>query len=687
MRTSFLVFIAPVCVTATVGCAAQRPPAGAPSAGVVVSPPAVTEPDSRPVSAPAGLVLVGRVRGYREVLALSSKPPLMNLLESKLAEEEPILADLDLTQPVEFAVVYDRNFRRRASAPPPPPEPEPNSEETTEDEDADAEPEPEPPRPSPEDHVLAAISLPLARFAPQSYAERGFSLSFGNAYAHDGCLVAESRGSAPARLICADHPDVARALHDYLTRGLPLEPLSSSPIFAEFRPAPLKPFWEPARAELNDQLKVLGRLGGPTARAAEEIAVSLLQESDAWVASLESVRFEAGPNARGEFQASARLTVKSPEPWLVQSYLETASAVRGAPPEFLSLPKDVRSAGYAYGMSESRAALLQTAIVQLAKNALSEYGPPSRTLGASSKPGEAQAMDRAVSELMRTLDSPCFRAPRSVWAAGAGGPMPTKKPFAVDAVVRSALGYYLVAIPSASRCDALLASFLDTLAGLQKAMPAKVRREFPLTLSLGKTTQLPGLGKAITHRITLSQKTLREFFDESKKKLDAKEANKNQWAAPKGPLTLTLFVLPNANGAGSDWFAFGLDEKVLKEAFSQLFHPAPGATLASQPKLAPFLAKNPLSFSYGSFLWQSQWMQALMAQDESKAMAVLSGLFDGLTFTGASHVVRRGASTEATLDYYVSPEGLNGLRTLLGWDLARFDQLSKELDAASEKKP
>lgn len=62
-------------------------------------------------------------------------------------------------------------------------------------------------------------------------------------------------------------------------------------------------------------------------------------------------------------------------------------------------------------------------------------------------------------------------------------------------------------------------------------------------------------------------------------------------------------------------------------------------------------------------------------------------MFDGLTFTATSHVTRRGAGSEAVVDYHISPEGLNGVRTLLGWDAERFEQLARQLAELDEKNP
>ncbi len=673
------------CVVLALGTGCTKPAqvpaksAASDAAGVV----ATQAPSAVP--APPGLILVGRVRDYKQWVKLEHPAPVMALLERKLAEEEPILADLDSSQPVEFAVVYDPNFRR---TPPPPPPAEPTPDQGAGDEETEPAPPEEPPElvepeDSPEDHFLAAISLPLKRYAPDSYAALGFTHWSANAYARDTCIVTPALGSAPARLVCSDHADVTRQLYGYLTRGLPLEAWSNAPIFAEFRPKPLKAFWEPARGELNTKLRSLSGMGGPTVRAAEDIALALLDEADAWVASVDTLRLEAGPNPRGEFQATVKLSVKSPEPWLMQSYRAGAEAVAGPPKAFLDLPKDINSAGYSYGLPEARSAALQGALVQLAKTALQEFGPPSR----HAKPkdaAEGKAMDRITSQLLEAIDASCMRAPHSSWASY-GSPTPLgKPPIAFDTFLRNTLGYYLVATPTTANCDTFLISLLDTLDVLQKAVPAKQRAEIPFSVTGPKKQQFPGLPAATVYRVSISKKTLNGWLDDSKKTLDSKDASV-KWGTVKGALTATLIVLPDASASGSDWFAIGLEEKLMLSGLAQALRPLPGATIASRTELSPFLASKPLSFGHNAFKLESQLLESVFGNG-SDAIALFAGLFHGATLTGVSHIQRTASGSEATLDYHLSPEAMNGLRTLLSWDVDRFEKLAADAGAEAPAK-
>ncbi|HEX2672561.1 MAG TPA: hypothetical protein VHM25_16880, partial [Polyangiaceae bacterium] len=204
---------------------------------------------NRPAPPPAGVIAVGRARDYRQWLKLEQASPVIAFLKKKLIEEEgdALLEDWDLNQPVEFAATFDLNFHRTPDKPSPPPKTENGAEEGEEGGDDAEEATPEPPPDGVEDHFFAAFSLPLTRYAPDSYVKLGFKPWTADAYERGNCLVTRALGSAKARLICGDHPDVTHHLYDYLARGLPLEPLSPAPLFVELRPQPLKELWGPSR--------------------------------------------------------------------------------------------------------------------------------------------------------------------------------------------------------------------------------------------------------------------------------------------------------------------------------------------------------------------------------------------------------------------------------------------------------
>ena len=231
----------------SVSCAAGPKQAATGTANGSAAATAARTSEDAPMPEPPGLILVGRARDYRQWLRLEQAAPIVGFLQKKLTEEEAILKDLDLTQPVEFALVFDRNFRRTREKPPAPKAPELEPEEGGEPEEIAPEAEAETGMAVPGegylselDHLLPVFSVPLTHYAPQTYEALGFKHWTANAYVRDECLIAPALGSAKARLICADHADVTRQLYGYMARGLPLAPLSPAPIFVEFRPTPLK---------------------------------------------------------------------------------------------------------------------------------------------------------------------------------------------------------------------------------------------------------------------------------------------------------------------------------------------------------------------------------------------------------------------------------------------------------------
>jgi len=655
-----------------------------------------------PVPAPAGLIAVGRARDYRQWVKLEQASPVVAYLKKKLVEEQgdALLEDLDLTQPVEFIAAFDRNFQR---TPDKRPALKPEAEEHAETEgDARNEEAPEARVDSIEDHFLAAFSLPLTRYAPESYERLGFKRWTSQAYERGNCLVTPALGGAKARLICGDAPDVTFHLYRYLARGLPLEPLSPAPLFVELRPKPLRELWGPAREASLSALHALAENGGNSSRLIEAMTLNVVKEADAWVASAETLRFEAGPNERGEFQAKVSLALGSPQPWLVESSLESAAKIHGAPSAFSNLPKDVGAAWYGYGMPAERIEALQWPLVNLAKVAFQEFGPGSRLASGTLSVQQAKIVDRLVPELISALDSPCIRAEQAVFANIPADPseinaftkpkqakilsQPQRAPVVpLDVIARATLGQYLVAVPSAARCTQFSEQWVDMLTTLLQALPPKEKRQLPLSIVVRRNVKLKGLSSATVTRISLTKQAVTLLL----KELDADgignryydfkptESAWNRWGAPQGPMTLSLIAVPAADATGSDWFGLGFDEQQLLQALVQATHPVPGQTLATRAELAPLIAQNPTSLGFQTFEAQSRLMALMGGPDFGPALAGLQGLFHGTSVVTTTQVQRRGAGAEAGFSYYLSKEALAGIRQILSLDIEQILGLAK----------
>lgn len=661
-----------------------------------------------PVTAPPGVIALGRARDYRQWVKLEQASPGVAYLKKKLIEEQgdALLEDWDLTQPVEFVATFEPNFRRTSEQPAPSGESENENENENGDDGEKAATD------SFEQHFLAAFSLPLTRYAPESYERLGFKYWTSNVYERGNCVVTPALGSARARLICGAHRDVTRHLYGYLARGLPLEPLSPAPLFVELRPQPLKDLWGPARDAGLQALHGLAENGGNTRRLLEDLTLSVVKEVDAWVASAETLRFEGGPNERGELEASVTVALRSPQPWLVESSLASAAKIGGAPTAFLNLPKDVSAAWYSYGMPAERTAALQSAVVNLANTAFQEFGPGNRLIAGTLSAADAKTIDRFVPELISLLDSQCLRAEQSVFAniaadaseinARAGNePVkimkePQPAPLVpLDVLARAALGQYLVAMPSAARCGQLTQRWVDLLVSLLQALPAKQKKDLPFVVSSRKKVALKGLPPATVTRISLTKQAVAQLQKELTPgngaaqryyNYDMAGSALNRWDAPQGPMVLSLIVVPAADTTGSDWIGFGLDEKQLVRALVQATHPVAGQTLAERGDLAPFLAQNPSALSVQSFEAQSKLLALVGGPELGPALAGLQGLFHGASVVSTTHVRLRGNVAQAGVSYFLSKQGLDGVRQILSWDIEHLLELAQRMKEAESVK-
>ncbi|HYQ00700.1 MAG TPA: hypothetical protein VER96_18605, partial [Polyangiaceae bacterium] len=129
----------------------------------------------------------------------------------------------------------------------------------------------------------------------------------------------------------------------------------------------------------------------------------------------------------------------------------------------------------------------------------------------------------------------------------------------------------------------------------------------------------------------------------------------------------------------SDWIAFGLDEKQLLQSLVQATHPVPGQTLASRTELAPFIAQNPTSLSFQSSESYTRLMALMGGPELGPGLSAFQNLFHGASFVSTRSIKMRGGIAEANASYYLSAEGLAGIRQLLGLDVEHLLEIAKAI--------
>jgi hypothetical protein len=641
------------------GCAGQtQAPAASPKPAREVE--GTTRTGAEPaVARPKDWLAVGRVKGYTAWRSAGGVPPALQWVQDELAKENPILADIDVSQAIEFALVFDWTWR-----PPPKPqvEQEPSAEPGT-----SAEPEPNAATKSeddPFDHLLAAVSIPLSSFDEARYVALGFTKGRDGTLSDSECVVSTARGPAKARLVCAEQVAVAQRLTPYLTRGLPIEPLSPAPMYAELSVEPLRSWWLGARTELRQKLEPL-KLLGPTAAVGYEIVHALFDETDAWIQSAQGLRFETRFLDNGDLSSRVHAHFDDPQPWLVEGYLATASSIPGPPESFLNLPADARSVGYDYGLPSARAARIQARILELAKAAQQEYGPVSKNLPGNYSRAESKAIDGTVDALLAALASPCLTTPQVSWASGAQGLPEDGAALPIDELAPRFFGYVLYSTPSTAQCPAFVNKLVDTTLAIYRSLPKATRDELPLQVSKRQARNFPGLPKAEVQRVTVPRKFLDSAF------VTGELATKLHWAPPRGPVSYSLITVPNADGRGNDWMAAGFDEaelaRLLRTAIGQ-----GGKTLRQRPELAVLSETRPLQFSERTY----SDLDTLSALGATGPWQELAQLLRGTRFTSTLTLKRGPAGSDVELAYVLPKANVDSLSKILDWDKQRLDALS-----------
>lgn len=500
------------------------------------------EPALTPVSAPAELVAVGRVKNpgeFLDSLAQWSKAPLD--WRGTLAKEEPgIERVVKLDSPIDVAVVLDKS------------------------------PGMTPKRPR------FAVSVGLVSWdAALTFArQKGEQLRKvqDSVYAlGDGpsnCLLSRALGSAPARFVCGDEPEDVQALLPYMTRGMPRETFGTSDVHVELRIDPIRARYARDLRQLKSLVPValshmaidvprVDRAMGDALHALADEANTIVDDVQRLDLDIKLVRNTGGAELSGSVQFRKQTS------WTAQTLFEREPL---APPDlFWALPRGSSAASFVYPASPARYEKIRRTFGELVDGLL-EHEKVGR--------GVRDSVAEIVTESFKT-DAAWVRAEGPL-PAGAPAKPGSSAPEEARERLRQQLGWHVAAV--AQKAETHLADFarlvklynspelrrmLEKRAKVKLQHVPKVRQRAP------RVRGLPA--GSVAYEITVPG----QFFDEE----DFGAAMRRSWPRPEKPpapkakpaqakpLPFVFLIVPDGERT---WFGVSADEKLLVEKLTKL---------------------------------------------------------------------------------------------------------------------
>jgi hypothetical protein len=280
-------------------------------------------------------------------------------------------------------------------------------------------------------------------------------------------------------------------------------------------------------------------------------------------------------------------------------------------------------------------------------------------------------LDRIVETWVDALNSPCLRAEYVTWAGSGTHLSPTgKQPLPVDRFLRDFLGRYVAATPANAQCPAELAKILESLREGYALLPKSARDAMPIRIAAPTVKRYPGLPPVTSFRITVDKKVLNLPLADLSYSASSSVV---RLEPSKVPVTFTLMAVSQTD---VDWFAFGLDEKPLLEALTRVIH-RKDKTLRTSTAIGPLLQTKPIAASIGRFDY-SQFFTTLLGGD-TESMRAFTDLLRIAVVTTHVRLTPRSGGSELEFSYRLSEETMRSLSTLLSWDLARLEDLAKQV--------
>ncbi len=523
------------------GCGSSKTEPATPEQGK--SPGALTpeQPALTPVSAPAELIAVGRMKSpgeFLDAMAQWSKAPLD--WRGALAKEEPgIERVIKLDAPIDVAVVLDKSSGMT----------------------------PKPP--------LFAVSVGLVSWdAALAFArQKGEQLRkvqegvYALGDEPSRCLLARALGSAPARFVCGDEPADVQALLPYMTRGMPRETFGTSDVHVELR-------LDPVRARYARDLRQLKSLV-PVAlshmaidvprvdRAMGDALHALADEANAIVDDVQRLEIDIKLlRNTGSAELSGSVQFRKQTSWSAQALFEREPA---APPElFWALPREASAASFVYPVSPARYEKIRRTFGELVDGLL-----------------EHEKVGRAVRDQVADVVTESFKTD-APWVRSEGA-LPAGTPPKLGSAAeeererfRQQLGWHVAAV--AQKAETHVADFAKIVKIynspelrrlLEKRAKLKLQHVPTVRQRAPRVRGLPA--GSVAYEITVPG----QFFDDE----DFGTAMRRNFPRPEKPaqpkakapqakpLPIVVLIVPDGERT---WFAVSTDEKLLVEKLTKL---------------------------------------------------------------------------------------------------------------------
>lgn len=552
-------------------------------------------PDLSPVSAPKGLVGVGRLarpgdltKTFAGWVSLPFEPGMVDAAQPGLSQA------LAFDAPVEFAVVLPEG-------------------------DVSARINPEFVVSVGLNSVEKARTL-LEEYLGQKLVERGPSIYVTPDGAKYHCAIAVALGKAGNRFVCGDKPASLEHLLPYATRGLPLEHLGVADLHAELR-------FEPLRQQFGAALRMGRTVAVPALlkeislsdarfdRALADVAHAVGDELLDLFEDADKLVIDASAAAKPE-QIDLKLTIayRGTASFVSQATVDARKRMQPPNAQFFDLPADAEGAGYISSADPKRFDKQRALVESLAEGLLAhfEVGAPLRRevhAAIDTLFNSSSTVVFADGPIAVTGDKPTLSdADRTAMALGwriygvEGAAAPYKD--AVKTLIRlSSDKAFQTGVDGLFKRNG--AADVEANQGKPKGKASKPVLDW-LKLKSKPIAGMPAGSEVML--VELNQQSTKLLLAHAKRKV---RHGKKEDALDVAPLRAWFAVVPDASRT---WFVFAMDEKTLLERSKVVLGSSQAPKLSTRSDLQVMRGLSANQAGFSTLELAKGWLQAAMVE-------------------------------------------------------------------------